>query len=76
MTIARMRAEAEEIYAQRLADIPTTVDKIPNGFSRDDGASVRKVSSRPFGWPKSPRARPARGKRNREGRTDAKHHDN
>lgn len=43
MTIARMRAEAEETYGQRLADIPVAVDKVQGGFSRDDGASVRKV---------------------------------
>lgn len=44
MTIARMRAEAEEVYGQRLGDIAPAVDKIQGGFARDDGASVRKVS--------------------------------
>jgi hypothetical protein len=43
LTIARMRAEAEEQYGQRLADIVPSTDRIPNGFQRDDGASVRKV---------------------------------
>lgn len=43
LTIARMRAEAEETYGQRLGDIPFAVDKVQGGFSRDDGASVRKV---------------------------------
>jgi hypothetical protein len=44
LTIARMRAEAEELYGQRLADIVPSTDRIPSGFQRDDGASVRKVS--------------------------------
>ena len=43
LTIARMRAEAEELYGQRLADIVPSTDRIPSGFQRDDGASVRKV---------------------------------
>ncbi|KAK3684795.1 putative RhoGAP group protein [Podospora appendiculata] len=43
LTIARMRAEAEEVYGHRLAEIPPVVDKIQGGFSRDDGASVRKA---------------------------------
>lgn len=43
LTIARMRAEAEDVYGQRLFEIAPAVDKIPNGFNRDDGASVRKV---------------------------------
>ncbi|KAK3378240.1 hypothetical protein B0H63DRAFT_418132 [Podospora didyma] len=43
LTIARMRAEAEELYGQRLADIAPAVDKIQGGFGRDDGASVRKA---------------------------------
>ncbi|KAJ8126301.1 hypothetical protein O1611_g7338 [Lasiodiplodia mahajangana] len=40
LTIARMRAEAEELYGQRLGDIAPTADKINGGFSRDDGASA------------------------------------
>lgn len=43
LTIARMRAEAEEVYGQRLGDIVPAVDKVSGGFSRDDGASVRKA---------------------------------
>ncbi|KAL2179018.1 uncharacterized protein P884DRAFT_219919 [Thermothelomyces heterothallicus CBS 202.75] len=43
LTIARMRAEAEEIYGQRLSEIAPAVDKIQGGFDRDDGASVRKA---------------------------------
>jgi hypothetical protein len=38
-----MRAEAEEVYGQRLGDIAPTADKLAGGFSRDDGASVKKV---------------------------------
>lgn len=43
LTIARLRAEAEEVYGQRLADILPAVDKVQGGFGQDDGASTRKV---------------------------------
>jgi len=43
LTIARMRAEAEDVYGLRLGEIGAATDKIQGGFSRDDGASVRKV---------------------------------
>ncbi|KAI5461089.1 hypothetical protein BGZ63DRAFT_356254 [Mariannaea sp. PMI_226] len=43
LTIARMRAEAEEVYGQRLNEITPSTDKISGGFSRDDGATVRKA---------------------------------
>lgn len=43
LTIARLRAEAEDTYGQRLSDIAPTVDKVQGGFSTDDGASLRKV---------------------------------
>ena len=43
LTIARMRAEAEDIYGMRLGDIGPATDRISGGFARDDGASVRKV---------------------------------
>ena len=43
LTIARMRAEAEDVYGMRLGDIGPAADKITGGFARDDGASVRKV---------------------------------
>ncbi|KAI1636905.1 GTPase activating protein [Biscogniauxia mediterranea] len=43
LTIARLRAEAEEVYGQRLGDIAPAADKVAGGFSRDEGASVRKA---------------------------------
>jgi hypothetical protein len=43
LTIARMRAEAEDVYGMRLGEIGSATDRITGGFSRDDGASVRKV---------------------------------
>jgi hypothetical protein len=54
LTIARMRADAEESYGRRLGDIVTTVDKMVGGFPRDDGATLRKVNDtyrpRLLGW--------------------------
>ncbi|KAG8525416.1 uncharacterized protein KY384_009060 [Bacidia gigantensis] len=43
LTIARMRAEAEETYARRLADTVPATDRMTGGFAKDDGASVRKA---------------------------------
>jgi hypothetical protein len=43
LTIAQMRAEAEDTYGMRLGEIGPAIDRIPGGFFRDDGASVRKV---------------------------------
>ncbi|EOD48023.1 putative and fes cip4 domain protein [Neofusicoccum parvum UCRNP2] len=43
LMIARLRAEAEETYATKLADIAPATDRISGGFARDDGASVRKA---------------------------------
>ncbi|KUI71066.1 Rho-GTPase-activating protein 8 [Cytospora mali] len=43
LTVARMRAEAEEVYGQRLSEIAPAVDKVQGGFGKDDGASVRKA---------------------------------
>jgi hypothetical protein len=43
LTIATMRADAEELYSGRLGDIAPTVDRMTGGFTRDDGASLRKV---------------------------------
>ncbi|KAK6219130.1 hypothetical protein LQW54_002379 [Pestalotiopsis sp. IQ-011] len=43
LTLARMRAEAEEVYGQKLSDIAPAADKISGGFNRDDGASTRKA---------------------------------
>lgn len=43
LTIARMRADAEDLYGRKLADIAPTTDKMTGGFARDDGASLRKA---------------------------------
>jgi len=43
LTIARMRAEAEDIYGQKLGDIEGATNRIEGGFQKDDGASVKKV---------------------------------
>lgn len=43
LTIASVRADAEEQYGSRLGDIAPTVDRMTTGFAKDDGASVRKV---------------------------------
>ncbi|KAL8781138.1 MAG: hypothetical protein Q9213_006138 [Squamulea squamosa] len=43
LTIARMRAEAEEQYGRRLGEIVPTTDRMTGGFARDDGASLRKA---------------------------------
>ncbi len=43
LTIARMRADAEEMYGRKLGDIVPTTDKMTGGFARDDGASLRKA---------------------------------
>ncbi|KAL8675318.1 MAG: hypothetical protein Q9168_000275 [Polycauliona sp. 1 TL-2023] len=43
LTIARMRAEAEEQYGKRLGEIVPTTDRMTGGFARDDGASLRKA---------------------------------
>lgn len=46
LTIASMRADAEEQYGLRMDDIAPSVDRMSAaGFGKDDGASVRKVSS-------------------------------
>lgn len=42
LQIAKLRADAEDAYGARLEAIPTTSDRA-GGFSRDDGASVKKV---------------------------------
>lgn len=44
LTIASLRADAEEAYGSKLEDIAPAVDRITTGFSKDEGASVRKVS--------------------------------
>jgi len=43
ITVARMRAEAEDAYSQRLGDIELATNRIDGGFQKDDGASVKKV---------------------------------
>ncbi|KAH6689524.1 rho-GTPase-activating protein [Plectosphaerella plurivora] len=43
LTMARMRAEAEEVYGQKLSDIAPTADRVQGGFARDEGATVRKA---------------------------------
>ncbi|KAJ9602481.1 Rho-GTPase-activating protein 8 [Cladophialophora chaetospira] len=43
LTIASMRADAEEMYSDRLGDIAPTIDRMTGGFARDDGASTRKA---------------------------------
>lgn len=44
VTVASMRADAEEMYSTKLGDIAPSVDRMIAGFAKDDGASVRKVS--------------------------------
>ncbi|EON65054.1 hypothetical protein W97_04289 [Coniosporium apollinis CBS 100218] len=43
LTIARMRADAEDLYGQRLGDIGPATDRIAGGFSKDEGASTKKA---------------------------------
>ncbi|CAA9962344.1 hypothetical protein CFE70_005759 [Pyrenophora teres f. teres 0-1] len=43
LTVARMRADAEEAYGNSLSAIQPATDRIGGGFSRDEGASVRKA---------------------------------
>lgn len=44
LTIASMRADAEEQYGLRMGEIAPSVDRMSAaGFGKDDGASVRKV---------------------------------
>lgn len=47
LSIASLRADAEEMYSDRLGDIAPTIDRMSGGFARDDGASTRKVGFRP-----------------------------
>ena len=44
LMVARMRADAEDLYGQKLGDIEAATNRIDGGFQRDDGASVKKVS--------------------------------
>lgn len=43
LTVARMRADAEDLYGQKLGDIETATNRIDGGFQKDDGASTKKV---------------------------------
>ncbi|KAK2755479.1 hypothetical protein FQN54_006416 [Arachnomyces sp. PD_36] len=44
LTLATLRADAEDLYSSRLSDIAPAVDRTSSaGFGRDDGASVRKA---------------------------------
>jgi Fes/CIP4, and EFC/F-BAR homology domain len=43
LTMARMRADAEETYSRKLSDVAAATDRMTGGFARDDGASLRKV---------------------------------
>ncbi|KAI5298529.1 hypothetical protein KEM56_003977, partial [Ascosphaera pollenicola] len=44
LTIASLRADAEELYSEKLSAIAPASDKLAGtGFSRDDGASARKA---------------------------------
>ncbi|KAL1591589.1 Rho-GTPase-activating protein 8 [Paraconiothyrium brasiliense] len=43
LTIARLRADAEEVYGNSLASITPSTERVSGGFSRDEGASVRKA---------------------------------
>jgi hypothetical protein len=43
LTVARMRADAEDAYGNTLAGIGPSTERITGGFTRDEGASVRKV---------------------------------
>ncbi|KAL7266647.1 Rho-GTPase-activating protein 8 [Rhizina undulata] len=42
LNIAKLRADAEELYGQKLTLIPAGNER-PGGFSKDEGASVRKA---------------------------------
>ncbi|KAL1302075.1 hypothetical protein AAFC00_002514 [Neodothiora populina] len=43
LLIARMRAEAEDVYGQKLGEIEVATLKVDGGFARDDGASLKKA---------------------------------
>ena len=43
LTIARMRAEAEDLYARKLGDITPITNRMTGGFAKDDGASLKKA---------------------------------
>ena len=45
LTVARLRADAEDVYGTSLASITPSTERVGGGLSRDEGASVRKVSA-------------------------------
>jgi hypothetical protein len=45
LTVARMRADAEDLYGNTLSTIGPASERITGGFNRDEGASVRKVGA-------------------------------
>lgn len=45
--VAKLRADTEDLYGTKLGTISAGSER-PGGFSRDDGASVRKVSLAAF----------------------------
>lgn len=47
MQVAKLRADTEELYGQKLGTISAGSERA-GGFGRDDGASVRKVSCVPI----------------------------
>tara|TARA_R110002003_G_scaffold97_39_gene8090 strand:+ start:6987 stop:7181 length:195 start_codon:yes stop_codon:yes gene_type:complete len=48
LTVARMRADAEDLYGNTLSTIGPASERITGGFNRDEGASVRKVGAGNF----------------------------
>lgn len=55
LTVARMRADAEDLYGNKLGDIEASTNRIAGGFQRDDGASVKKARAMRMSvvWPSS-----------------------
>jgi hypothetical protein len=45
LTITSMRAAAEELYGSKIGDITPALDRFSSGFTKDEGASVRKVGA-------------------------------
>jgi hypothetical protein len=49
LLVARMRADAEELYGTKLCAIPSAAEK-NGGFGRDDGATARQVCNAGEVW--------------------------
>lgn len=43
LTITNMRVAAEELYSSKIGDIAPALDRFSSGFTKDEGASVRKA---------------------------------